>query len=280
MRTQEESNTREFYFSDANFGFVQKLAYDTTGINLSDHKRNMVYGRLARRIRKLGLNSFDDYCSILKDSRHPEFPEFINSITTNLTSFFRESYHFEFLKKTVLKEAMVNNRATKRIRGWSAGCSTGEEPYSIAITATEALPVKDWDFKLLATDLDSNVVSTARAGIYASDRIESLDKDIKSKYFRKTKDGQSVSVKPGLQELITFNQLNLLNDWPMKGPFDFIFCRNVVIYFDKETQRKLFDRYANILKPNGYLFIGHSENLHRVCDRFKSLGKTTYQRLK
>ncbi len=269
---------REFSFSDRNFSFIQQLAYETTGIKLSDHKRNMVYGRLARRLRALRLDSFDRYCELIKDRDHPEFSEFINSITTNLTSFFRESHHFEFLEKTVIPSLVAKGK--KRIRAWSCACSTGEEPYSIAITFDKCLDTRRNDFKLLATDLDSNVVAKAKSGIYSKDRVEALSDTVKKSAFHRQRGADQVMVKDRLKELITFKQLNLLHEWPMKGPFDFVFCRNVVIYFDKDTQKVLFDRIANLMETGSYLFIGHSENLHRVTDRFKSLGRTIYQKIK
>jgi chemotaxis protein methyltransferase CheR len=270
---------REFPMSDRNFELIANVAYQITGIKLGDHKRNMIYGRLARRIRALGLKSFNEYCALIETEDGPEIHEFVNAITTNLTSFFREPHHFEFLANTVFNDIkrQGNNR---RIRGWSAGCSTGEEPYSIAMVTRESMPATGWDIKLLATDLDSNVVAHSKEGIYNADRIAELSSNRQQKWFMRGRAGGQVKVKPSLQELITFKQLNLLHSWPMKGPFDFIFCRNVVIYFDKETQKVLFNRYADLLKPNGYLFIGHSETLHKVSDRFRSLGKTIYQKIR
>lgn len=272
------SDQREFHFTDKNFAFISNLAYEVTGIKLSDHKRNMVYGRLARRLRRLGIDSFDDYCSIIGERSGDEFTEFINSITTNLTSFFRESYHFDYLKQTVLPE-LVRTKTNKRFRCWSAGCSTGEEPYSIAITIAETVEKQRWNARILATDLDSNVLAKGKAGIYALDRIESLPDATKKTGFHRRRNEPVVEVKQRFRDLIAFKQLNLLNTWPMKGPFDFIFCRNVVIYFDKDTQRVLFNKMADLLAPRGYLFIGHSESLHRVSDRFESKGRTIYQRI-
>ena len=268
---------REFRFTDKNFAHIQSLAYETTGIKLSAHKRNMVYGRLSRRLRRLGMESFDEYCHLIDDRSGGEFTEFINSITTNLTSFFRENYHFEFLKNTVLPD-LVKTKKDKRLRAWSAGCSTGEEPYSIAITIADTVNRLGWDAKILATDLDSNVIEKGKSAVYSEDRIESLPESIKRAGFNRQKSNNLVQVKPRFCRLITFKQLNLLNQWPMKGPFDFIFCRNVVIYFDKDTQRVLFDKMADMLVMGGYLFIGHSESLHRVSNRFSSKGRTIYQR--
>ena len=270
--------SREFRFTDKNFADIRNLAYEVTGIKLSDHKRNMVYGRLARRLRRLGLDSFDDYCVLIREKSGEEFTEFVNAITTNLTSFFREPYHFDFIKQTVLPE-LIKTKRDKRFRCWSAGCSTGEEPYSIAITIADTAERQRWDAKILATDLDSNVLEKGQAGVYGIERIETLPEALIKTGFRRRRNQSTVEVKERFRNLITFKQLNLLAHWPMKGPFDIIFCRNVVIYFDKDTQRILFDKMANLLTPNGYLFIGHSESLHRVSNRFRSLGRTIYQRI-
>ena len=272
---------REFVFTHKDFEYIRDLVGDRTGIVLSDHKVDMVYGRLARRLRQLNITSFQDYLSVLEDNNNSEeLIEFTNALTTNLTSFFREPHHFDFLLKRGIPELM-KRRSNKRLRIWSAGCSTGEEPYTLAITLQEAIPnIKSWDVKILATDLDSNVVAKGQAGVYAQERVNGIDKNRLNKWFRKGRNGQSdqVMVARDLQNMITFKQLNLLNDWPMKGQFDFIFCRNVVIYFNKDTQRVLFDRYADHLADDGYLIVGHSESLHKVSDRFKLLSKTVYSK--
>ena len=271
---------REFPMSNQNFQKIKAVAYEITGINLTDQKKNMIYSRLARRIRACGLSSFDEYCQLLETPGNHEMTDFVNAITTNLTSFFRENHHFDYLSNTVFPELLRKNNISKRIRLWSAGCSTGEEPYSIAMCMREKLPAESWDVKLLATDLDSNVVQHGKTGIYAPDRLDGISAERKKRWFLKGHDSGGARAKPDLQKLITFKQLNLLHDWPMKGPFDVIFCRNVVIYFDRETQQRLFNRYAELIAPGGYLFIGHSENLHKVSDRFKSVGRTIYQRIK
>lgn len=271
--------SREFPMSDKNFALIKKRAYELTGINLTDHKKNMIYGRLARRLRALKLKTFDQYCDVIAAADSSELNDFINSITTNLTSFFRESHHFDFLEKTVFPELLKKNAQKKRIRIWSAGCSTGEEPYSLSILMNETLPVSTWDIKLLATDLDSNVLDCGKQGVYEMDRVESISDSRKKRWFLRDRATDQVSVKPVLKEIISFKQLNLLQSWPMKGPFDIIFCRNVVIYFDKDTQRKLFKRYASLMSPKGYLFIGHSESLNNVSNEFESLGHTIYQKI-
>ena len=269
---------REFNFTDKHFEYIRRLVAEKTGISLSSAKRDLVYGRLSRRLRKLNLEDFDDYCRILKNEDSDELVQFTNAITTNLTAFFRENHHFEYLKKTVLPE-LLKPKTDRRIRIWSAGCSTGEEPYSIAMVVHEvAKQYRNWDIKILATDLDTNVVQKASDGVYTVERIEGISKERQKKYFEKVSRSEPgiTQVKQELKDLITFKQLNLMNDWPMKGPFDIIFCRNVVIYFDKPTQRELFDRYADILTSNGNLFIGHSETLFKVSNRFKLLGSTMY----
>lgn len=270
---------REFKFSDKDFRTIKQIVHEHSGIALSDAKQDLVYGRLSRRLRHHGLNSFRDYCALLTDSRDDtEFNEFINAITTNLTSFFRENHHFDFLAGQALPALLRENRASRRIRIWSAGCSTGEEPYSIAMVVAEQVPA-DWDVRILATDLDSNVVAKAAAGVYGMERVEGIPIERKRRWLLKGGGGQQglVRVRDELRDLITFRQLNLMHDWPFKGPFDLVFCRNVVIYFDKDTQRVLFKRFADKLARHGYLFLGHSETLHNVSDRFSLLGKTVYR---
>jgi len=271
---------REFLMSDTDFHEISDLAYRYTGIVLGSHKKDMVYGRLARRLREVRLTRVSDYIQLIKSEEQEEVSKFINAITTNLTSYFREQHHFDFLADTLCPELLQKNANSRKIRGWSAGCSSGEEPYSIAITLRENLDLAGWDCKILATDLDSKVLDKGRQGVYGLERIESLSPEKKRAWFMDDKNHPDiVKVKPSLQELIRFKRLNLLENWPMKGPFDFIFCRNVVIYFNEETQSILFDRYADMLKNGGYLIIGHSESLNRVCKRFKPIGKTIYQKI-
>ncbi len=271
---------REFEFSRSDFEHIRDLVGDRTGIVLSDHKIDMVYGRLSRRLRQLGIKKFAEYLTRLEGDDH-ELVEFTNALTTNLTSFFREPHHFDFLKTTGLP-SLLRNRPDKKLRIWSAGCSTGEEPYTIAMTVKEAMvSYPNWDVKILATDLDTNVVNRAKAGVYTLEKVNGVDKNRLKKWFRKGRGNEQtgkMKVSSDLQDMITFKQLNLMHDWPMAGPFDIIFCRNVVIYFNKDTQRELFDRYADYLADDGYLIVGHSESLHKVTDRFKLIGKTIYHK--
>jgi chemotaxis protein methyltransferase CheR len=270
---------REFPMTDANFESLSKRIYDLAGISLSPHKKQLVYSRVAKRIRALGLPSFDAYCRVVSDDKSAEVGEFINSITTNLTSFFRENHHFDFLAKHIIPELKEIRKLDKRIRVWSAGCSTGEEPYSIAATINSKLINDNWDIKLLATDLDSNVLEHARRGIYGNDKVENMtDEQRRMLFDRKGPDGD-MAAKDSLKKLITFNQLNLMQNWPMSGPFDVIFCRNVMIYFDKPTQKTLFENFYSKLSPSGYLIIGHSESMHGMDKKFKNLGKTMYQKI-
>ncbi len=274
------SGEREFVFTDADFEFIRQLVAEKTGIVLNDAKRNLVYSRLSRRLRQLELEHFADYCDLLKAGDDGELVNFTNAITTNLTSFFRENHHFEYLRDTLLPELM-QGKADRRLRCWSAGCSTGEEPYSIAMVLRETLPEQGWDMRILATDLDSDVVARAQRGVYAQERVNGISAERLRRWFLRGKGDNEgmVQVRPPLRELITFRQLNLMHEWPIHGPLDFIFCRNVVIYFDKPTQKILFDRYAELLPVGGHLFIGHSESLFKVSDRFKLIGKTIYRKV-
>jgi chemotaxis protein methyltransferase CheR len=239
-----------------------------------------VYGRLSRRLRALGLETFRDYRELLSDPDGQEIVDFCNAITTNLTSFFRESHHFDYLRTHIL-EPLAAKPPGKRLRIWSAGCSSGEEPYSTAMTIQESVP--DWqrrDLRILATDLDSEVLARGRRGVYAEDRVKGLPQKRLTTFFRQqVEDGaRRYGVIPELAQLITFKQLNLMNELPMRGPLDVIFCRNVVIYFDKDTQRELFRRFALLQRPGDILFLGHSESMFKVSDAYTLVGKTIYRR--
>jgi chemotaxis protein methyltransferase CheR len=276
-----EARLREFAFSEEDFNSLRTLVRKHTGISLSDAKRELVYGRLSRRLRALGIDSFRDYRNLLTaDPEGQEMVEFCNAITTNLTSFFRESHHFDYLREQVLL-ALGTRPPGQRLRIWSAGCSTGEEPYSIAMTVRESLPqASRHDIRILATDLDSDVLSRGRTGVYAEDRIKGMSRARLSSFFREQIDGGLVrwTVTADLRELITFKQLNLMHELPMRGPFDVIFCRNVVIYFDKDTQRDLFRRFAQLQRPGDVLFLGHSESMFKVSEAYTLVGRTIYRR--
>ena len=270
----------EFRLSDRDFRHIRQLVSRHTGIALSEAKRDMVYSRLARRLRQLGLNNFKAYCQLLEgDEAETELGHFTNAVTTNLTSFFREAHHFSYLGEQLLPELYRLKADERRLRIWSAGCSTGEEPYSIAMTVRENMPSgQDWDIRILATDLDTNVLASAERGIYTEERLQNIPQGRRRRWFHRGRGDNLglLSAKPELREMITFRQLNLMGDWPMKGPFDIIFCRNVVIYFDKPTQSVLMERYAELMADHGHLFLGHSETLYRVTERFKLIGQTIY----
>jgi chemotaxis protein methyltransferase CheR len=272
---------REFEFTDKDFQRVKQLVYDFAGIDLNESKRNLVYNRLAKRIRFLEQQSFKQYLDFVEAQGEVEFVQLINAITTNLTFFFRENHHFEYLAQEVIPQLLQTNQASKKIRIWSAGCSTGEEPYSLAITLKEAVPA-GWDARVLATDLDTSVVETAERGVYKMDRLKGVSQERIKRWFLKGSGRHEgmVKVKPELQKIIDFGQINLMNEWPIRDQIDVIFCRNVVIYFDKPTQSRLFERYADLLPSHGHLFVGHSESLYKVSDRFKLLGQTIYQKIR
>jgi chemotaxis protein methyltransferase CheR len=272
------SPEREFVFTDQDFETIRSQLYAHAGIALSDYKKDMVYNRLVRRIRTLSLDGFSAYFSYLK-SNVGEFPLFINALTTNLTAFFRESHHFEFLKQVVIPDVAASG--SQRIRIWSAGCSMGEEPYSLAMAlSTTDIDLREWDMKILATDIDSDVLEIAQTGMYGADRIDAMPQVFQTRFFRKGRGQYSgmVKIADELRGMVTFKELNLMHSWPMKGPLDVIFCRNVMIYFDKETQKLLLNRMADLLKPGGFLFVGHSESPFRLTDRFKLIGNTIYQK--
>ena len=268
--------------SDNDFDFICQFAYQQAGIVLNENKREMVYRRFARIIRERKLNSFAQYCQLLRDNPEQEQRYFINAITTNLTSFFREQHHFDYLAEHEIPKILVENARKKRIRVWSSASSTGEEPYSIAITFAETMKdkINHWDVKILATDIDCNVLNTGKEGIYEYRKIAGLPENYIKKYFVKLAQSKEdkYQVHKNIQKLITFKQLNLLHQWPMKGPFDIIFCRNVIIYFDKKTQQELFERYNKMLKPGGLLILGHSENLGTYQQYFDNVGRTIFRK--
>jgi chemotaxis protein methyltransferase CheR len=273
------NDEREFSFSDQEFRLLAGLAQERTGIVLAENKKDMVYARLVRRLRALKLTSFAEYCDLMQGAGgDDEIGNLVNAITTNLTSFFREKHHFDHLEKEVL--APLAAQKSRRLRIWSAGCSAGMEPYSIAMTMKGAIKdISLWDARILATDIDTNMLNTAAAGEYDAQQYENIPAHYAADVM-KSKNEERIRMSNDLKELIAFKPLNLLEHWPMKGPFDAVFCRNVVIYFDKQTQMTLFNRIADLIKPNGWLYIGHSESLFKVCDRFELVGRTIYRKIK
>ncbi len=273
---------REFLFTGEDFNFLRAIVSGQTGIVVVDEKEDMFYSRLARRVRELGLASFSQYCDVIKsDQEGLESICLVNAITTNLTSFFRENHHFLFLAEKVFP-ALVNSDADRRkLRIWSAGCSTGEEPYSIAVNICESeLLDKGWNVRVLATAINSDVLAQAAKGVYSLERVEDVHARRLHRWFLKGKGSQSgrMRVKPEVSAMVEFNTLNLVSPWSLPEPVDIIFCRNVIIYFDAKTKSALIDRMADNMNEGGYLFLGHSESLFRVTDRFESLGNTIYRK--
>lgn len=275
--TSTAAQQKEFAFNDQDFQFLGQLVYARVGIVLAEHKRDMVYSRLARRLRALGLRNFADYCALLQSpDGEEEMVDFVNAITTNLTSFFREQHHFTHLRDEVLAP-LAAAKGKGRFRIWSSACSSGMEPYSLAMTVLDAMPdAYARNVRILATDIDTNMLRTGMNGEYAAAEYERIPQQYRA--FATMTQGR-MHMAPALQELISFRHLNLLEAWPMQGLFDVVFCRNVVIYFDKPTQKKLFSRIADQMPPGGWLYIGHSENLMNVSDRFEPVGRTIYRRL-
>jgi chemotaxis protein methyltransferase CheR len=268
--------------SEADFDFLRHVVMENAGIVLGPSKRQLVQGRLVRRVRDLGLRSFSEYCDYLRNAGPEELVNLINAITTNVTSFFREKHHFEYLAKHMLPEAMERNAISRRIRIWSAGCSSGEEPYSLAMTVLEAMPPSQrWDLKILATDIDSEMVRTASTGVYPEERMTGVSEARQRRWFQRGGGNNNgmVKAKAELSSLVTFRPLNLLHDWPLQGPFDVIFCRNVMIYFDQPTRDRLLARFARLLAVGGYLCIGHSESIHAAAGSpYKLVGRTIYSK--
>jgi chemotaxis protein methyltransferase CheR len=268
--------------SDREFRDLGKLILQEAGICLKDSKRMLVQARLAKRLRNLGFASYGAYFDyVSQPANGEERGELVNCITTNKTDFFRENHHFEFLAKQVIRQAerLPASGGLRRLRLWSAGCSSGEEPYSMAITILETLgSSRGWDIKILASDIDTGVLAKAEAGIYEGERLGGIAEPLVRKYFRRLDGGERFAVKENLKELIRFRRINFADAaWPVRTRFDAIFCRNVIIYFDRPTQQRLLERLAAYLEPSGYLMMGHSENLYWINNLLVSQGNTIYQ---
>ncbi len=273
-----------YKISDAEFQQLREFIYAHTGIALSDHKRALVYARLGRRLRHHGLESFADYYELLteRDVDGHELVEMINCITTNKTDFFREPHHFKFLSDRVFPDIHARGvGGGRRIRLWSAGTATGEEAYTLAITVREAFPLTEaWDIRILATDIDTRVLAHAERGEYTDEQAERIPQLLLQRYFfhGEGPNAGHVQVKPRLKEIVRFRRLNLMDDpWPMQGLFDVIFCRNVIIYFDRNTQRRLIERFTRMLRPGGYLMLGHSESLVDGGGALRHMSQSVYQ---
>ena len=265
---------REFAYAERDFERVRRLIRARVGIALNDSKQNMVYNRLVKRLRLLGLPSFADYLALLDDAAHPEWQHFVNALTTNLSHFFREEYHFPILVEHV--------RALRRtpVRVWSAAASTGEEPYSIAIALCEAYGGFQPPASILATDIDTHVLEHAQRGVYAMERVEQISAERLKRFFLRGTGANAghAKVRPELARLIDYRRLNLTEDgWGLEGRFDAVFCRNVMIYFDKATQHQVLQRIHRVLAPDGLLFAGHSESFLHAAELFRPAGRTVYR---
>lgn len=274
-------DNEEIQLGDAEFERIRARVYEVAGISLSPAKRTLVSSRLTKIIRARGLSSFNDYVDFLEktsDGRHGQ--EFVNALTTNLTRFYREDHHFEHLLThigdVIARRPRKGRNGRPRLRIWSAGCSTGQEPYTITMSLMSRYPeLKSWDFRVLATDIDTNVLTKAASGVYAQADLSGLSAE-RAKPFEVAGEGM-VRIPEHMRTPIAFKPLNLMENWPFKGPFDAIFCRNVAIYFDKSTQSRLFERFADLLSADGFLYIGHSENLGGGSGKFSLVGKTIYR---
>jgi len=275
---QKTETVKEFDFTRRDFERVRALIHQRAGISLADSKQEMVYSRLARRLRATGIQSFTNYLDDLEAGRMDrEWEAFTNALTTNLTSFFREAHHFPLLLEHL---TALRKKDTRPLTIWCSAASTGEEPYSIAMTACEAFNTLTPPVHIVATDIDTNVLATASNGVYPMERVEKMSPDRLRRFFLKGKGAHEgmARIRPELRSLVTFKQLNLLADgWPLEGQFDAIFCRNVMIYFDKPTQRKILSRFVPLMKPHALLFAGHSENFLYVSDSLRLRGKTVYE---
>lgn len=269
-----DASEREFAFTAADFERVRKLIYQHAGISLSATKQDMVYSRLARRLRETKLRSFGDYLALLERGDKGEWEKFVNSLTTNLTAFFREPHHFP-----ILAEHLKKLQGHSPIKIWCCAASTGEEPYSIAMTVVEAFNSFNTPVSIVASDLDTNVLATAAKGVYTADRVDKISAERLNRFFVKDPGPDRLyTVRPELRRLISFQRLNLLEpNWSVRGPLDVLFCRNVMIYFDKPTQYKILKRFVPLMSPNGLLIAGHSESFLHAADLFRSQGKTVYE---
>ncbi len=271
---------REFPFSDEDFAEICRLVHRELGIHLTPAKRELVYGRLVRRLRALGLPDFRSYCRLLAEAPETELRELGNAISTNMTSFFRGPAQFAFLREQAWPALRERYRTARRLRIWSAGCSSGQECYSIAACLLAAEPaLAQWDWRMLATDIDERCLQQGREGSYPADQWHGLPESAHRFFLRgRGRHVGHMRVSRQLRQRITFRYLNLMGEWPMHGPLPLIFCRNVIIYFDKPTQRRLFARFAALQPPGGYLFLGQSESLLRVSEDYQLVGQNIYQR--
>jgi chemotaxis protein methyltransferase CheR len=283
MRSQDQALVPgEFLLTGDDFQAIAAMLHAEAGIYLAETKATLVYSRLAKRLRALGLESFRDYCALVAGNEGVgERQKMIAALTTNVTRFFREPHHFEHLKTQVLAPLAEAARRGRRVRLWSAASSSGQEPYSIALTVLSVLPdAASLDIRVLATDIDPHMIAEGRAGLYTESAIADVPADLRRNYFVKAAGAgdKKWGVADDLHEMVAFRELNLNGSWPMKGPFDAIFCRNVVIYFDEPTQQRIWQRFVPLMVPGASLYIGHSERVSGpAAAQFESDGITTYR---
>ncbi|MFK8031508.1 MAG: protein-glutamate O-methyltransferase CheR [Gammaproteobacteria bacterium] len=263
--------------NDADMAEFQRLAMSAAGIDINESKRSMIYTRFIRRLRALRLTTFSEYLALLQNDKCAEYETFINTVTTNLTYFFREPHHFEYLSEIVIPEVYRQHRGASPVRFWSAGCSSGEEPHSIAIMLAESAKVGGIDYRLLCTDIDSEMVKRTASGDFTADHTRGLERSHIADWFEEHAD-KSISAKATLQAGIICKQLNLFDAWPIRAGIEVIFCRNVLIYFDRPHQDKIIRKFANMQSPGHYLFLGHSESLRGFDDVYKRVSNTVYKR--
>ncbi len=271
----------EFAFTEADFRKISAMVHGDAGLHLPDAKATLVYSRLAKRLRALGLTNFKEYCALVAGADGvDERQKMLAALTTNVTRFFREPHHFDHLKDKILPPLLDAARRGGKVRIWSAACSSGQEPFSIAMTILSLMPeAPDRDIKVLATDIDPNMVAEGRSGTYAEHLLDGVPDAYRKRWTSATGGGE-VRMADELRALVTFNELNLIGEWPMKGAFDAIFCRNVAIYFEDDTQARLWNRFAPLNKVGGALYIGHSERIQGpAVDLYKPDGVTTYLRV-
>ena len=271
---------REFEFSDADFRSLAQYAHEQAGIALADSKRNLVYSRLSRRLRVLKMQTFKQYRDYLSENTS-ELESFINAISTNLTKFFRESHHFDHFRASIAAPFAAKAKPGSRLRVWSAGCSSGEEPYTIGVVLKrEIRDIEKYDVRVLATDIDTEVIARGARGEYQASSIDEVPRNYQD-FFKPIEGGigDNVVVDRGVRSLVAFKRLNLMESWPFAGSFDAIFCRNVMIYFDGPTKANLIERFTERVKPGGFLYIGHSESLNGTHPGLGLVGRTIYRRL-
>jgi chemotaxis protein methyltransferase CheR len=269
----------EFAFTEADFRKIAAMVHGEAGIVLTEGKANLVYSRLAKRLRSIGLRSFREYCELIESrDGKGERQAMIAAMTTNVTRFFREPHHFDYIRTKVLPQLVAKAKSGGRVRLWSAACSSGEEAYSMALTLLDVMPdATNYDVLLLATDIDADVLEKGKQAVYPASALAGIPVAYRARWLDKDKRGERFRIGAAARALVRFNELNLLGAWPMQGRFDVVLCRNVMIYFDDETQNRIWTRFAHVMQPGGTLCVGHSERISSVLKPFELVAQTTYR---